>query len=374
MALNIRRAPDVDTALAPEIIPRHPRKLDHLDGVRGVAAISVLAAHCVLVFGHMFFGYDSHVFRITDLAARLSVIVFFVLSGFLVTQSLFLNVRRNRGLSIKDYLVSRITRIYPPLFGAIALTILACGIAYLIGGSGWKDDFAGKLYFGWQDIPKTLVMDYGLLQANGPLWTLYIEFHCYLIAMCIAASIGKPRPVALTWLAIAAVLCAYWQSQDEAFVLLGLIWSVGAIAFAAVQGGAVAAFRVAGLVAAVATLYLWWTVPMARSVKLGPESAAAQILFSIAASAILFLCNWPRLPKSVTNTADFSYTLYVTHFPIVTLILLATYSWASVSAINSAAMAAFAAIAAVGIAHMIARYFEDQRRFKPLVRSFLDSF
>src|SRR5581483_7127162 len=126
-----------------------------------------------------------HTFMISDIA----VDGFFLISGYLVTQS-YLQSR-----SSSEYLGKRVLRIYPAY-------VVACGVSLLIGAIG-GGKFPGislkvvlvamisLLFFGGVRLGNAFdrVPMHGL---NGSMWTIAYEFRCYL-AVLIFGGLGVFR-------------------------------------------------------------------------------------------------------------------------------------------------------------------------------------
>lgn len=92
---------------------------------RGIAAIIVLLGHVSEAYIARFFGSDHLIFQTSGTIARHAVLIFFLLSGYLITVSIMINIRRNAYFSVVDYLSARISRIHPPFLGAI-IVVLVC--------------------------------------------------------------------------------------------------------------------------------------------------------------------------------------------------------------------------------------------------------
>src|SRR4051812_45396367 len=84
-----------------------------LDGVRAISVLAVMGFHCLLVPGGGFLGVD----------------VFFVLSGFLIT-NLLLEERTATGtLDLRRFYVRRARRLLPPLLVAVVGFLLIAAVA-----------------------------------------------------------------------------------------------------------------------------------------------------------------------------------------------------------------------------------------------------
>ena len=162
-----------------------------LDCIRALSAVVVLFGHAVQIFWYPAVGLHSVIHRTTNILTESAVIVFFLLSGYLITASIDSNIRRHNRFVPSEYLVARLARIYPPLFAAIVLTagIFAVfrvfdlpGISSPLRGSGDVYSARDMLSLSNSEIRQTLIMNGGLLVMNGPLWSLYIEVQLYSAA------------------------------------------------------------------------------------------------------------------------------------------------------------------------------------------------
>src|SRR5262245_43740160 len=92
----------------------------HLDVIRGVAAVAVLGGHIRGLFFAEYNQLAAHplwvtvMYGVTSLGHQ-AVMVFFVLSGFLVGGSVLKNLDN---WSWRDYLINRLTRLYVVLLPA----------------------------------------------------------------------------------------------------------------------------------------------------------------------------------------------------------------------------------------------------------------
>ena len=87
------------------------KHLASLDGLRGVAALAVVAKHF------------QNLSRINLHAQQASAAVdlFFVLSGYVIARAY--EARLADGLSWRDYMGLRLTRLYPAIFGALVISV-----------------------------------------------------------------------------------------------------------------------------------------------------------------------------------------------------------------------------------------------------------
>lgn len=145
---------------------------------------------------------------------RLAVVVFFAISGFLVTPGLL------RSGSVLNYGVNRSVRIFPGLLVNVALTILILGPC-LTTYSLWSYFGDPRTYLYAKNI-LTLMVDHlpGVTAANGEpasvngaLWTLHFEVLCYVM-LGLLGLLGFLRH---RWLVL-----ALWCASYVTYVAVGL--------------------------------------------------------------------------------------------------------------------------------------------------------
>lgn len=107
--LNTFFRPEIATRISPELS-------QFLDAVRGYAALVVLVAHVVQWFILPVVGAETPIHYAAGLTAHLAVLVFFVLSGFVITHSLSVASGKSGAVSAGKWLTSRCIRIVPPHF------------------------------------------------------------------------------------------------------------------------------------------------------------------------------------------------------------------------------------------------------------------
>ena len=138
-----------------------------MNGLRGVAALAVVAFHWTLQQPlHLKYGY-------------LAVDFFFVLSGFVIAHSY--DERLKGELALRDFILTRLVRLYPLYLGGTFLAILVIIISFIIKGRLIETNVNGA-----NAIPYALLMlptppqtnDWAqahLYPLNGPAWSLLFE-------------------------------------------------------------------------------------------------------------------------------------------------------------------------------------------------------
>jgi len=172
-----------------------PPPLGHrpaLDGVRAVSVLAVMGFHCALIPGGGFLGVD----------------VFFVLSGFLIT-NLLLEERAATGLlDLRRFYVRRARRLLPPLLVAIAgfLAIESVADPGKLGSAA-LEAAAGGAYVSNILIAASSSWSDGVQH----LWSLAAEEQFYLLwpALLVGAFALRLRRGTLI-AAVALVVAAIW--------------------------------------------------------------------------------------------------------------------------------------------------------------------
>jgi len=146
----------------------------NLNALRFVAAFSVLLAHIELLKSLNGFSNINDLAFYKSTNGHIGVILFFVLSGFLITFLLLKEESENNNISLKNFYVRRILRIWPLYF----LMVIISFVVYLFQGSAFgKGGWWG--YFSiFPNVSKALGYYYdGVVH----LWSIGVEEQFYLI-------------------------------------------------------------------------------------------------------------------------------------------------------------------------------------------------
>ncbi|MER7752496.1 acyltransferase family protein [Kitasatospora sp. NPDC097643] len=352
----------VEAVAPPEREPRRRTAFrPDIEGLRGVAVLSVLAYHAALP--GLTGGY-------------VGVDVFFVISGFLITGLLL-----GRPLGLRDFAARRARRILPAAATVLVATAAAGGALLdplrgtdlardLIAAAG---QFANWRFVGQQTDYLAAERDPSPLQH---FWSLGVENQFYLLWGVLLLGLarylhGRRRTVAITLAtlgigAVSLVLCIRWTATSAPlayFSTAGRLWEFAAGACAALLAGTLArrsaadgvasggtarmatgALRVVGWLGLGAVLVplAWYdrTTPFPGTAALLPVLGTAAVLLAGPAHRSLGAADAGRLlaTRPLRAAGRLSYAWYLWHWPVLTIAQAryGTLPWTTLLALTAA--------------------------------------
>jgi len=302
-----------------------------IEGLRAVAILAVVL-------------YHAHVGVVPG--GYVGVDVFFVISGYLITDHLFREVSGSGTVSFGSFYGRRIRRLLPASFLVIAATAVASAIILppLLARSALKDGVACALYVGNYHFA---LLQTNYLTASAPpspfqnYWSLGVEEQFYLVwpAILLFASMAwrtrRPsRGAALGVLgAIAVASLAYcvWQtnaSQPWAFFSLPTrAWELAVGGLIALAAPEIGRLRGRPLVGWIGLGLVVWSVTTYTDTTAYPGTAA--LVPVLGAAAIIAAGSGERNdhgPVQVLRTSPMqvmgrvSYSWYLWHWPMLILV------------------------------------------------------
>ena len=267
-----------------------------------------------------------------------AVLVFFVLSGFLVGGMVCARLKRG-SFDAGGYAVDRFSRLYTAFLPALLLTVVLTAVGqHWFNATGLYDatnptftekgtainfvantgigNFLGNLSM----LQFYFVAPYG---SNPPLWTLSSEFWFYAVFGLAAAA--TLRSGAARWLMGGAALVFALVLGPMFWLYLGM-WLTGVAAAVLRPPRWPLALPALALLGGLLLLRRYADAALAPT-----ELLRVAIQYGICLAMGLLLLGWRRrpprwaVPLARTNRflADFSYSLYLTHFPVMILLVAA---------------------------------------------------
>ncbi len=331
---------------------------DNLAGVRGVAAAVVLFSHVVQLHFLRFIGLGTPLHQVSSIASEYAVVVFFILSGYLITHTLEANIERNGKLRLDVYAAARIARLYPPFLYAIGVSLAVFLVMDIFGlpGRGGPLLLPGDFYAAREivhlslgEIKQAVFLLQGMLEINGPLWSLYIEAKLYVLFACALALFTSGRGIAQKL--ILAVIFFYVAKAgvefNPGFAGYAAVWLTGSLAYYVWNGRGGRLNRVllcGGLIALIVLVEGW----RAQQLGTSPWIVARDVLVAAGIAWLLFKLRI-GIPAG-KRLADCSYSLYATHFPVLLLAQSLLISTNSTSVTAAVGVAVISTVASVGVA------------------------
>lgn len=297
----------MNKAISLNLIDSKSRASSILDLIRFISALMVFLMHFYVPVP----GYQC-------------VMVFFVLSGYFISSSIYKQLKMEKW-NWSDYFVKRITRLWVVLIPSLILTYIWSKIQFNLFGItkisnylGIKH-FLGNLFF----LQGIIVHTYG---SNGPLWSLSYEFWYYTL-FPIFLLIFFSKKVSMKFMyACLFLLISYFVGIKimEYF----LIWLLGAILplvkplilkkvyFKNIM-------LLSSFMVALISMKCYVFFVRTPDLQIIPDFSVG-LGFAILFYLIISFYSNKRdslLIKISNRLAGFSYTLYLTHYPVAIFIM-----------------------------------------------------
>lgn len=319
--------------------PRYP----WFDLVRGLSALLVCAGHLRAV---MLADYpdvlgptwwQQAIYALTSLGHQ-AVMVFFVLSGFFVGGAVL-----RPGFSWRHYAIARLSRLWvvllPCLLATWAIDHAILGMAPEVLNGAYQARWhsgpeAGRYDASWLTLLGNVLflqtVAVPIFGSNSPLWSLANEFWYYLLFPMLAMALGwmpAGRFGMACRVAMGGFACLLMVCLPREMMSGFLVWLMGAGVAACQQSGMAKVRAFAQRQIVLATML--WLVALAYGkapTLQGKLGLSADLLLgaafswwclSMTAQVSTKPAMWNRLAGRLS---DLSYSLYLSHFPVVMLI------------------------------------------------------
>ncbi|MBJ8055497.1 acetyltransferase [Bacillus cereus] len=318
----------------PEPLKKNSRYMVGLDSLRGLAILGVILYH--INFNWMPGGF-------------LGVTVFFVLSGYLITDILAIEWKNNKRIDLKKFWLSRARRLLPGMLIMLIVTLAWITIFHsslLVKMRG--DSLAALLYFSnwWYIYHKLSYFDsFSQLSPLNHFWSLAVEEQFYVVWPFVI-SLGfyyiKKQSRMILFICLGAIASAlamailyepgtdpsriYYGTDTRAFSLLigaalALIWPSSRLASKIIPQARLILDIIGGVALIIILTMFWKTNQYEPFLYRG-----GMVLLSIATA--LLVANLAHPASRIAKFLRFrplrwmgvrSYGIYLWHYPIITL-------------------------------------------------------
>ena len=274
-----------------------------------------------------------------------AVVVFFLLSGYFVGGAV---LRSGVNFSWGSYLTSRLTRLWVVLIPCLIVTWLVdlivehyapgvlSGANYDIWHSGPNQgEYSADLSTFFANVLFLQTIASPVFGTNGPLWSLANEFWYYMLFPMLAISIGmvgSGKYIFRAAMFILAVAIASWLPND---ILYGFtIWIMGVAVYLLQQRIQTLSLTTARITLISGLLLFGLSLGYSKSVSLNKiflidPDLAVGLTFSILCLVLTYRpflkMRQSRIVHFSRDLSEVSYSLYLSHFPIVVLIASTIY-------------------------------------------------
>ena len=317
-----------------------------LDLTRFIAALMVVCSHArgalfveygllpeeqqnnPIIFGFYFISRLGHE----------AVLAFFVLSGFLVGGKVIQRLEKGT-FDIKSYTIDRVARIMLPLIGTLLLIAV---INFIVGESNNAITLLGNL-FSLQGI--------FVNSATAPLWSLAYEVWFYVLMGAIAFLILQKSHPSYNIISCLIIICVFMIFTKLKAIYL-FVWILGSFSVLFTLRKKIY-YLIFSILLMVLSIILLQMTSESRSVGLPllnylPSRDVIYLLFTLFMSIMIkqLIMFQPqrkfaiKIDKIGTYLAKFSYTLYLTHVPVLHL-LSGLFKFSKSKSVNIISLAYF---------------------------------
>lgn len=369
---------------------------ENLNSIRALSGLIVVFSHYFQLFILPVEGRNA-VINITIASGEYAVLAFFVLSGYLIAYSIESNIEKYGYFEWREYLMSRVTRIYPTLIASVLFCLLLYGILNFFGLSNpgglrrISDVYpASRSEFSISHVQvlSTLLQTYafapgGYISVNGPLWSLSYEVGFYLIAGLIVTMVcgRSPKITPLLGLIVIAAVCTI--SEKFLFLHFGSIWMLGVGLFIVIHKSSNNAIMSKIFLCQLNryryAIYLLINILIVNVVLMlaGLKGAFMHNLFSaiLISTGIYYALkvNYPIF-SVVANLSNSTYTLYLFHFPLMLFFYAFIRDIHDQSPFIYFVSSIAVAFGLIPFCHYLARYLENKKWWEHKIIQTIRSF
>jgi peptidoglycan/LPS O-acetylase OafA/YrhL len=307
-----------------QVVSSQKQTMVSLQVLRGLAAAFVAIYHTHLILAQP--EYGSHdLFGEVAGKGWLGVNLFFVLSGFIIT---FAHIRDlGKPSRLKSYVWKRFVRVYPVYW--IFLTAYICAAIIGLGHADFEYD-AGNLFSSYVLIKFVEPLTLPLKVA----WTLFYEVTFYAVFALFIINVRLGICVGVAWIAGIAINTMFIGNHDLGpFHMWNAYFMAGCLCYFAYQhmdprwGGWL-------LTAGVAMLGVMGTTAVSNRISDAQQNPGMLLMLIVP-----FICiivgilqlerqNLVFAPRFLKFLGDASYSVYLVHSPVISLIAIINYKLA----------------------------------------------
>ncbi|WP_374455194.1 acyltransferase family protein [Nocardioides sp.] len=317
-----------------------PRRVDALDGLRGIAIVLVVLSHGWQLWPTEWIrahGWVEPVFR----SGNYAVTVFLVAAGYLTFATV--SRREGKGVPPTTALLRRVVRIWPSLVLMLGAIAIASALDTTDNGQAYSDgeSFVRVLTYTWN----WYVMENMVTSRPdfGHLWYLSVDMQAFIIVAVLLYLLRRRPVAAIACLTLLWLVLTWWRMHvmhtEYLFqVLVRTTARMDPFVLGAIVGAAVPylnrivvvrrdlqVYTVLSLAALVPLM--WFCVDDMRFLQFGVTMESLAIAGLFATVALGATTPWPLRSRVLTLLGRHSLLLYIWHYPVFVYVNRHTGDW-----------------------------------------------
>ncbi len=346
----------------------------NLNGWRGVLALVVFFCHCYQIYFLPLYSNVGIAAFCASFLSNIAVVYFIILSGFVIGYS---EEKKKKGFQWKTYIFNRFTRIYPSYLAVLLLCVTLYFIFPIVNGGSrnfellpsYKFVVRTAFNFNLSEIGRAVLMLItDVLQVNGPLWSLVLEWWLYASGLLVLLATRDKRWFCKFIFGLLTIAPLYYIYTIFGFIGLFYItiWFTGFYyqkipifvqKLFALTGGLFMAFTIFKYLDNFEGFYRgggnWFNTFQA-----------------VSAFVFLFVALRFKVADLFFRISIFSYTLYVLHFPILLFVFGLMCKYLHISFFWSVVALLIEIPAIILLAKWIARFTEDKEYIRGVIQKY----
>jgi len=298
-----------------------------LDLIRGVSAQLVVIGHGISYFGIFMMFHQPNFPWIQNIA----VLIFFILSGFLISYSTFRKMKYKKIYSFKQYFIDRFSRIYSAFIPSLIVVFfidtinIKTSVNYKFFNAFDIKTFFANVFM-LQDYPLFKYIHVRNITSFGsarPFWTLAVEWWIYIfvgyfILVFIKNEINFKKIIILGFISFVPIFNFFNGRGNGLFAF----WLFGALIYLVLKNQLLS--KISKHVKILMIIVL--TLMAIQRVRVTMKEYEAVFAFIISFIILLLVdlfknYNFSKLSsKLIRAQADYSYTLYLLHYSVLDII------------------------------------------------------
>lgn len=306
--------------------------IPEIDGLRFIAIISVIFCHLggfiiEKVFGRISYLETMGPFEHLLSNARNGVEIFFMISGFILGIPFAAHYLNNGPkVNLKSYFLRRLTRLEPPYI--LVMSLLLIGTVFIVQDLTWSEAFKSYL--------SSIFYSHNIIYGsnthpllNSPAWSLEIEIQFYLLAPVLALLFTIPkltrRLFTFMLLAVLFIVISHIFDYTAYTIVNYLFYFLAGMVIADLyitKQHILPKTRFDHIFAILAFCTIWLHTRYdfyVTSQKIIWELIQFSAIFIFIYYVLIHGCTFWLRKKWVTNIGGMCYSIYLLHYPIISL-------------------------------------------------------